>query len=173
MPTPLDDATLRRYLLGELPESEAESLEEAYFADAEALALVREAEDDLLDDYAAARLGPGESQAFERRRLVTPPQRERLRAARALRLLASDVPARGRARFWPAFGALAAVFLLSLVALRVWPPQPPPGGPPPASAARVESPATPLAAPVPAEVPPPARLTPATFTLVEIAASVE
>ena len=94
MPTPLDDATLRRYLLGELPEDEAESLEEAYFADAEALALVREAEDDLLDDYAAGRLGTGERLAFERRRLGTPPQRERLRAARALRLLASDGPTR-------------------------------------------------------------------------------
>lgn len=165
MPTPLDDATLRRYLLGELPESEAESLEEAYFADAEAQALVREAEDDLLDDYAAARLGPGERQAFERRCLVTPPQRERLRAARALRLLASDVPARRRARFWPAFGALAAVFLLSVVALRVWPPQTPPDVPAPASAARVESPAPPVAAPAAAEAQPPARPTPATFTI--------
>jgi anti-sigma factor RsiW len=90
VPPDLDDAALRRYLLGLLPEAEAEPLEEAYFARPEVLERVRGVEDDLLDDYASGRLAPGERGAFEGRYLASPPLRERVVAARALRLASAD-----------------------------------------------------------------------------------
>ena len=78
VPPDLDDAALRRYLLGLLPEAEAEPLEEAYFARPEVLETLRGVEDDLLDDYAAGRLSPGEKGAFEGRYLASPRLRDRV-----------------------------------------------------------------------------------------------
>jgi hypothetical protein len=130
----LDDTTLRRYLLGEMPESEMEALEQEYFVDSELLGRIRGVEHDLIDDYVADLLGPQLRQAFERNCLVTPAQRERVAAARALRRLSADPRAAGvrrpeahdasaiGSRFWPAFGSLAAILLLSLVAVRWWGP---------------------------------------------------
>lgn len=128
MPPDLDDAALRRYLLGLLPEVEAEALEEAYFLSPEVLETLRGVEDDLLDDYASGRLGPGEKQAFEGRYLALPRLRERVVAAHALRLASADqLPARmatTRAKPWVARLAIAAGVLLAVVALWRWPPRP-------------------------------------------------
>src|SRR5262245_51892396 len=85
-----DDAGLRRYLLGLLPETEAELVEESYLAQPEALARVRGVEDDLLDDYAADRLDPAEKAAFESRYHSSQVLRERVAAARALRMAAAS-----------------------------------------------------------------------------------
>ena len=77
----LDDAAFRRYLMGLLPDAEAEGLEEVYFARPDVLERVRGVEDDLLDDYAAGRLETGEKEAFESRYLASAPLRERVRFA--------------------------------------------------------------------------------------------
>ncbi|PYQ14051.1 MAG: hypothetical protein DMF80_13425 [Acidobacteria bacterium] len=128
VPPDLDDAALRRYLLGLLPEAEAEPLEEAYFARPEVLETLRGVEDDLLDDYAAGRLSPGEKGAFEGRYLASPRLRDRVVAARALRLASADrLPARMaivRAKPWVARLAIAAGVLLAVGALWRWPPRP-------------------------------------------------
>ena len=128
MPPDLDDAALRRYLLGLLPEAEAEPLEDAYFARPEVLETLRGVEDDLLDDYAAGRLSPGEKGAFEGRYLASPRLRDRVVAARALRLASADrLPARMaivRAKPWVARLAIAAGVLLAVGALWRWPPRP-------------------------------------------------
>lgn len=121
-----DEAGLRRYLLGLLRESEAEALEEAYLGRAEVWEHLRGVEDDLLDDYAADRLDPGEKAAFESRYLISPVLRERVVAARALRLTASDtrVPARAvatRRAQWVGLVAIAAGILAALMVLPSWP----------------------------------------------------
>jgi hypothetical protein len=164
----LDDTTLRRYLLGELPETEMEALEHEYFTDPDVLSRVRGIEDDLIDDYAAGVLSPHAREAFERNRLATPAQRERVLAARALRLLATEPgtaearrPATG-IRFWPAFGALAAILLLSFVATRWRRPNVLISDKPAPSVARAESPIP--APPTPSAVDTP-RPTHATFVL--------
>lgn len=81
----LDEETIRRYLLGRLPEAEAETVEDAYFGEPEVFERVRGAEDDLIDDYVAGRLDRADSVAFEARYLASEPLRQRVDAARALR----------------------------------------------------------------------------------------
>jgi hypothetical protein len=126
----LDDAALRGYLLGLLPEAEAEALEEAYFARPDVLERVRGVENDLLDDYASGRLEPGEKGAFESRYLGSAPLRERVVAARALRLATADKrgPAArlvARPVRWRFPLAIAAGLLLAVLALWIRPPRPP------------------------------------------------
>ncbi|HEY7412546.1 MAG TPA: hypothetical protein VII13_17520 [Vicinamibacteria bacterium] len=69
----LDDAGIRQYLLGLLPETEVEALEAAYLTHPELRARVLGVESVLLQDHAAGRLPPGESEALERRYHVAAP----------------------------------------------------------------------------------------------------
>jgi hypothetical protein len=125
------EAAIRRYLLGLLPEPEAEALEEAYLGDPEVLARVRGVEDDLLDDYAAGRLTKDEIGHFESRYLPSPYLRRRVTAARALRLAAGEdraaVPRAAPApRFrWRGPLAIAAAVLMAVaVAMALRSPRP-------------------------------------------------
>jgi hypothetical protein len=125
----LDDAALRRYLLGLLTEAEAEGLEEAYFARADVLERVRGAEDDLLDDYASDRLEPGEKGAFESRYFASAPLRERVVAARALRLATTGkrAPAArvvARPVRWRVPMGIAAGLFLGVLAFSIRQPRP-------------------------------------------------
>jgi len=151
----LDDAALRRYLLGLLPEAEAEALEEAYFARSDVLERVRGVEGDLLDDYASGRLEPGEKGAFESRYLASAPLRERVVAARALRLATADkrgpavrlvAPVRWRVPL-----AIAAGLLVAVLAFWIRPPRSPQvtsASVPPDSAGPLETPLPRSAVPV-------------------------
>jgi hypothetical protein len=124
----LDDGRIRLYLLGLLPEPEAEALEQAYVGRPEVLEQVRAVEDDLLDDYAAGRLGAGEKEPFESHYLASPPLRQRVVAARALRLAAAEADRRAAAPFsaarrtrWLGPLALAAGLLLAVAVFWRWP----------------------------------------------------
>ncbi len=75
---------MRRYLLGELPESEQSALEEQYFSDSERLDEVWAVENQLVDDYARGRLSRKERQRFENHYLASPRHRERVAFARML-----------------------------------------------------------------------------------------
>jgi hypothetical protein len=119
----LDDDAIRRYLLGQLADEEAAALEEQYLGRPEVLSQVRAVEDDLLDDYAADRLGPDERTLFERRYLASPRLRERVVAARALRL--ATLRRLGWSRGWRTLVAMAAGLLLALLALSPWRPSGP------------------------------------------------
>jgi len=120
-----DEAGIRRYLLGLMPEPEAEALEHEYVARPEVLERVRAVEDDLLDDYAAGRLGPEEKHAFESRYLSSGPLRERVATARALRRAivehAVASTAAARRTWWRAPLAIAAGLLIALLVLGIWP----------------------------------------------------
>jgi hypothetical protein len=143
-----DDGLIRRYLLGLVPDADAEGLEEEYFARADVFERVRGVEDDLLDDHAADRLTATEKTAFETRYVASGPSRQRMVAARALQLAAaSDMRARPLAvRRIPRLTgllAIAAGMLIALVAARLWRASAPQGiaaAPPTSVASRGETP---------------------------------
>jgi len=114
----LDELLIRRYLLGRLPESEANSLEEQCFADPESLEQVSAVESDLVDAYACGRLPPEDRASFERHYLTSPPHREALANARAL-LAAARRASRPPAAALPRWSVAAAV-VLSLAAGWLW-----------------------------------------------------
>src|SRR6266852_1286424 len=79
------DETIRRFLLGELNESEQPLFEQQLFADAGLDARVRLAEIDLADDYAFERLHAADRALFEERYLVTSKRQRALNVSTALR----------------------------------------------------------------------------------------
>lgn len=119
------DADIRGYLLGLTSEADAEALEEEYFARPEVLERMRAVEDDVLDDYAAGRLGPADTVSFEARYLASEPLRQRVYAARALRLAAPAAagPARltpRRVARWTGPLAIAAGVAIAIAASWLW-----------------------------------------------------
>jgi hypothetical protein len=155
MPPGLDDAEIRRYLLGVLPEPQSEVLEEAYLRDPEVLDRVRDVENDLLDDYAGGRLEGAEKQAFEARYLAAAFLRERVVAARALRLATAGASPRPapvvlvdwRRRRWGGLLALAAGLLVAVLVFWLRPS-------PPARVTTASPPAPLASPPAPAASPP-------------------
>jgi hypothetical protein len=146
MPPDWTEASIRRYLLGLLPEADAEALEADYLGDPDMFSRVRGVEDDLLDDYAAGRLTRDETGQFESRYLPSPYQRRRVTAARALRLAAGEgrAPVAGAPRRIPWRGPLAlaaGLFVAVAVAIALRP------GRPAAVATAPVRPPTPAAAP--------------------------
>jgi hypothetical protein len=79
------DDTIRRFLLGELSESEQPLFEQQLFTVAGLGARVRMAEIDLADDYAFERLSVADRALFEERFLVTSKRRRELNVSDALR----------------------------------------------------------------------------------------
>jgi hypothetical protein len=73
-----DDQHLIRYLLGLLPEEEAEPLDEASVADDEFPARLGSVEDDLIDAYIRGRLDPELRARFEAVYLASPRRRARV-----------------------------------------------------------------------------------------------
>jgi len=135
-----DTDILRRWLLHQLPATQAEALEERLFDDdathgGDFAAALREAEHDLVDDYARGRLGADERAAFERHLLQTAHDRSHLVFARALATKADTAPPaahramsgrgaaapaqarRTRRRRLAIGGALAASFAAALLVL--------------------------------------------------------
>jgi hypothetical protein len=158
MPPALDSRSIRRYLLGDLPEADAIALELQYFADPEALEQVSAVENDLVDDHAAGRLEPAERARFDQHYLASPRHRRRAAIAAGLRRSVTptaQVPRTVRvaalareARRRPVRTvhlALAAGVVAVVVALWLIMPPSPPGG----SQHRAEVPPGPSVAPEP------------------------
>lgn len=127
-----NDDEMRHYLLGLLPDDEAERVDEASIVDDGVAARLRMAENDLVDAYVSGTLDGATRERFETCYLSSPRRRDKVAAARRL-LRAVDrapvpgvaVPAPDRPRLasvrsravWSA--AAAAVFLLTCGALLV------------------------------------------------------
>jgi hypothetical protein len=129
----------RRYLLGELTESERDEAEERLLRDAGVVEELEQAEDELVEGFLGGALAPSERQRFEDHFLASPRHRRQLQAARVVRdhflaqvAAAGPAPARG---LGPALLAAAAVLVLALAAELWWSRHqtPRPGGPPQAS----------------------------------------
>ena len=68
---------MARYLLGQLPEQEQSDFESRYFADDNFFEELLTIEDDLRDAYVRGELSKPDSEAFERRLLISPDQKHR------------------------------------------------------------------------------------------------
>jgi hypothetical protein len=114
-----DDELLRSYLLGELPEEEAERLEQRLLAEDDLFELSEAVEADLLAACDRGELTGEERERVLRQLAASPSGRERLALARALNTLAGRtrqvLPFRQRAAQRPAFrwAALAAGVLVA------------------------------------------------------------
>ena len=117
---------LRQWLLQQLPAAQAESLEERLMRDDALLDRLREAEIDLVDDYARGALDPAQAEAFRTHRLAGAAQRDGLRAARAwARLRERSVPVGNatpalRGRHATRWLAIAAGVVLAVAMALVW-----------------------------------------------------
>lgn len=79
-----DDA-IRRFLFGRLSPAQQTTFEERLFTDGGLEARVRLAEVDLADNYALARLGQADREAFEEKFLLSAERKRQLRVSTALR----------------------------------------------------------------------------------------
>jgi hypothetical protein len=105
----MNETRLRHYLLGILPEPEAEALEERLLEDEELFVTLRSVEDDLLDDFANGRLDDSALSAFRQRY-----RGRRLTFARALAHRGTNVVPISR-RWWIAAAAAAALVIALLI----------------------------------------------------------
>lgn len=124
--------TLRDYLLGQLPESESERLDELSITDDECAERIRAVEHDLIDAFARGELEGAVLEQFRSRYLTTPQGRDATRFAGALQSLddensewgSSSEAGRGRTtrvrepRRWRELLAIAAAVILA--AASVW-----------------------------------------------------
>lgn len=92
MTTTIDNLELRvrRYLLGNLPESEQLALETEFFADGNLLEQMQDIETDLVDEYIRGQLSNADQQQFERHYLTTPAHWERVAFAKELLRAANE-----------------------------------------------------------------------------------
>jgi hypothetical protein len=129
METPSDE-TIRSYLLGQLPESETERLDELSITDDECAERIRAVEHDLVDAFVRGELEDVVLEQVRATYLTTPRRRESIRFARALQSLdegvdSGDAPAAGRRmstpgrarRRWPLWLAMAAGVALATTSL--------------------------------------------------------
>ena len=161
----MDDELLRSYLLGELPEPEADRLEQRLLAEDELFDLMEALEAELLAASSRGELAPAERERVLRRLASSPQGRERLALAKALNTVADGpskkapspiLPFRRRAATPKAvfqWAALAAAGLLMAAGLSWFSRQvPQEGSSSPLAAHERPAPASPVA-PAPEESP--------------------
>ncbi|HXG91496.1 MAG TPA: hypothetical protein VNN73_03890 [Blastocatellia bacterium] len=85
-----DDELLTQYLLGQLPEREAERLDELSFTDAAMAARLQAIENDLVDAYARGKIADATLERFNSYYLASPKRREKAAFARGLQRFKLD-----------------------------------------------------------------------------------
>jgi hypothetical protein len=90
--TDIEESTVIRYLLDDLPEPEADRLEESYFVNTDVFERINEIEERLIRSYLDGAINEPDAERFERKYYRIPALREKVAFARALRAL----PARTR-----------------------------------------------------------------------------
>jgi len=134
-------ATIRKYLLGDLPESEVERIEKCYFADAQAVDEVWAAFGEMAEERLSGSLSDNEARGFEQRLRSSPGLREMFENEKALhdyaaritagisRQIKGEDPAANGWRQWrisavffkaPRLMLLSVAALIALGALGVW-----------------------------------------------------
>src|ERR1700739_1181567 len=83
---------MRLYLLGRLSDQETSKLESEYVADETQFEEILAVEDDLRDAYVRSELSSSDREAFEKRFLVLPDQRQKLEFAKVLHRYLSQAP---------------------------------------------------------------------------------
>lgn len=96
MPEPwADEQKMISYLLGELPEMEAERLDQLSVTDDEFIARLSTVENDLVDAYVRGKLTKGTLEQFNRHYLASPLRREKVNVARRFVALADGAAMTG------------------------------------------------------------------------------
>ena len=101
---------LRRYLLGDLPDEQAQRFEEEFFADDEQFSELLAAEDDLIDAFLEKRLSAADRQRFESRFLTTERGRQKIALGSLLRPALRE---QSVAMPWIAVAAIVAVLVIA------------------------------------------------------------
>src|SRR5688500_1821381 len=83
-----NEQTLQRYLLGALPDAEAERLDELSVTDGEFAEALKIAESDLIDAYVQNELTGASLEQFRSHYLASPLRREKVRFAQAFQVFA-------------------------------------------------------------------------------------
>ena len=136
-----DIATIRKYLLGDLPELEMERIEKWYFADGQAVDEVWAAFGEMAEERLSGVLPENEARRFEQRLLSSPGLRELFENEKALRdytaritvgisgQVKGDDPVAGRWRLWrlsamffkaPRLMLVSVAALIAIGVLGVW-----------------------------------------------------
>lgn len=114
-----DDQFVIRYLLGDMPEDQAERLDELSIADDEFADRLTAVENELVDAYVRGELAGATRDRFQSHYLSSPRRREKVNFAESLMVLsdraAADVGARGW-RWWDRSPVLAAAACVLLIA---------------------------------------------------------
>ena len=112
---PVDDQLLKQYLLGAVPQEEAECLDELGISDDHVASHLRAAEYDLIDSYVRGELSGDALQRFRAAYLGSPERRRRVQIAEALAAHAAGKAA-VRPRRWRPHGdrALAAAAIVAV-----------------------------------------------------------
>ena len=79
-----NETEIRRFLLGEMSETERSAFEERFVADEDLFEQISVAEDELIESYVRGTLSPAEKTTFEREFLSTEPRRRRVAFTRAM-----------------------------------------------------------------------------------------
>lgn len=127
----LSEVTIRRYLLGALPEPERDELEHEWFGNKVKYYELCEAENNLIDDYVRGHLTDDERQMFTAHFLAIPARQERVATAKSLiREIDEQVGKSSSPSWWELFlgsvrnfnpmPALAFGASLILIALGFW-----------------------------------------------------
>lgn len=82
--TVINEATARKFLLGDIPGDEREQIQELAFEDPDAFSLIQAAQEDLLDDFINDELTAEEKERFQNYFLAQPGRRQDLSIAQAL-----------------------------------------------------------------------------------------
>jgi len=115
------DREFRQYLLGQLPESATQAIEESYFADASVFDGIEQAEHALIDDFLDERLTGAERDQFETHFLAAPARAKRVAVARALRERATNAVLRDQsAAAFPSTRVWLALAASIFAAAAIW-----------------------------------------------------
>ncbi len=79
-----NETEIRRFLLGEMPETERSAFEQNFVADENLFEQISVAEDELIESYIRATLSPAEKTMFEREFLSTESRRRRVAFTRTM-----------------------------------------------------------------------------------------
>jgi tetratricopeptide (TPR) repeat protein len=87
-----EEEAIKQYLLGQLSEEEQTPLEERLLTDDDFFERLNMAEDELIDEYLADRLGPDDRQEFNGHFMIAPERQQKLRFSKALRKYVATGP---------------------------------------------------------------------------------
>jgi len=91
-----NDQTIIQYLLGSLPEEEAERVEELSFIDDEFADRLSAVENDLIDNYVSGRLSQEKLERFASYYLASPTRRKKVKTAQVFQVYAENAVATGQ-----------------------------------------------------------------------------